>query len=80
MDDLLVLREDDSVRLEVQKVTVGGVTVGGVTVLFCQSAGRREKEEGIKTRMQQRFEAGLDAIAASLKKAKGIKRYERKGG
>ena len=71
-EGLLVIKEDGDEKVEVKKLTEDGETV-----LYCQSTGRRKKEEAIKSRLQKRFEEGLTAIAASLKKKRGIKAYDK---
>jgi hypothetical protein len=71
-DRLVVLRKDEDRRLQVQKQILNGEVR-----LFCQSAGCQQKVASIRSRMPQRFEAGLEAIAASLKKPNGIKDYDR---
>jgi transposase len=45
--------------------------------LFCESTGRRQKEESIKNRFQIRFEQDLQRLADSLEKKGGIKKYEK---
>ncbi|SMC23900.1 hypothetical protein SAMN02746041_01847, partial [Desulfacinum hydrothermale DSM 13146] len=45
--------------------------------LFCESEGRKNKEESIKNRFQVRFEQDLQRMADSLQKKGGIKKYER---
>ena len=46
-------------------------------ILYCESEARARKEESMKTRFQQHFEAGLAAIAGSLQKKRGHKSYGR---
>ncbi len=46
-------------------------------VLYCESEMRRNKENAIKTRLQQSFEQGLQRIRASLSKPRGVKKYEK---
>jgi transposase len=72
LEGLLVIREDGE-----EKVAVKKLTEDGETVLYCQSTGRRKKEEAIKSRLQKHFEEGLTAIAASLGKKRGIKAYDK---
>ena len=67
---LLVIKDDAKAKVEVKKIEADGETI-----LYCQSQGRLKKEEAIKTRLQKRFEEGLAAIAASLKKKGGLKAY-----
>jgi transposase len=47
----------------------------GEVFLFCQSEGRKKKEEGMKSRFVQGFEEGLKAIAFSLQKPRGHKEF-----
>ena len=49
----------------------------GEQILYCESAMRRKKEEAMKTRLQQRFESGLEKIRASLTKPRGTKNYDK---
>lgn len=49
----------------------------GEVILYCESEARARKEESMKTRFQQHFEAGLEAIAGSLNKKRGRKSYGR---
>lgn len=73
--------EEDEELLAIQKkgssVEVKRLDEAGEVVLYCRSTGRAKKEGGMKTRLQQRFEEGLAAIAASLNKPRGHKRYEK---
>lgn len=45
--------------------------------LYCHSIDKEKKEEGIKTRFQERFEAGLLKVEKALHVSNGIKRYDR---
>jgi transposase len=45
--------------------------------LFCHSKGKRQKEQGIRGRLQQRYEEELSRIKASLQKKGGTKKYEK---
>jgi len=45
--------------------------------LFCESAGRYQKEKSIKNRFQMRFEQDLQRLSDSLEKKGGIKKYEK---
>lgn len=47
----------------------------GEVILYCESSARARKGGEMKARFQQRFEAGLEAIAASLSKKRGHKGY-----
>jgi transposase len=67
-------------------LTAGGATVriervndaeGEEVRLYCHSADRQGKEEGISTRFCQRFEAGLQALADGLAKPRAEKRMTR---
>jgi len=68
--DLLVIRKKKNATVEVKKINEAGEVV-----LYCRSTGRANKERGMKSRFQQRFEKGLAAIAASLVKKRGRKSY-----
>ncbi len=45
--------------------------------LYCHSIDKEKKEEGIKTRFQDRFEAGLLKADYALHVSNGIKRYDK---
>jgi len=47
----------------------------GEVILYCESSGRARKEGAMKARFQERFEDGLKAIASSLERKRGHKRY-----
>jgi transposase len=59
--------------------TIKGIRLeqDGEILLYCESTGRSAKEQGIRDRFQKRFEEGLAGIAASLKKPRGIKSYDK---
>ena len=44
-------------------------------MLYCQSTGRRKKEDAIKSGLQKGFKEGLTTIAVSLRKKRGINAY-----
>jgi len=68
----LVVIKDDGVSVRAKKLDHGDEVL-----LYCESSGRVKKEEAMKNRFQKRFEEGLGAIADSLNKKRGIKRYEK---
>jgi transposase len=53
------------------------IEAAGEILLYCESAGRKRKEESMKGLFQKRFEEGLQAIADSLDKKRGVKAYEK---
>lgn len=68
--ELLVIRKKKNALVEVKRLDEAGEVV-----LYCRSSGRARKETGMKSRFQQHFEEGLEAIAASLNKKRGRKSY-----
>jgi len=71
-EGLTVIRQGKESGVEVKRLGHDGEVV-----LYCHSRGRQEKEEAIKSRMQERFEEGLRGIEVSLKKRGGVKRYDK---
>jgi transposase len=72
-EDLEVIKEQKgSVLVRGKKIEAAGEIL-----LYCESAGRRRKEESMKGLFQKRFEEGLQAIADSLNKKRGVKVYEK---
>jgi len=69
-DGLLVIRKTKDATVEVKRIDEAGEVI-----LYCRSSGRARKEAGMKSRFQQHFEEGLAAIATSLAKKRGQKRY-----
>lgn len=69
---LLVIKEDKSNMVQVKRLDQEGEVL-----LYCHSTGRARKEQSMQTRMQQRFEEGLQNLAASLSKPRGRKRYDK---
>jgi transposase len=45
--------------------------------LYCHSAGRAEKEKAMNAKRTERFEAGLEKLAAGLSRPRGIKNADR---
>ncbi len=68
--ELLVIRKKKNAVVEVKRLDEAGEVV-----LYCRSTGRARKEKGMKSRFQQKFEEGLEAILASLSKKRGRKNY-----
>lgn len=72
-EDLEVIKErNGSVLVRGKKIEAGGEIL-----LYCESTGRGRKEESMKGLFQKRFEEGLQAIADSLNKKRGVKDYEK---
>ena len=67
---LLAIRKKKDSTVEVKRIDESGEVV-----LYCRSTGRSNKEAGMRSRFQRRFEEGLAAIAASLNKKRGQKSY-----
>ncbi len=57
------------------KVSVKKIARDDEVFLFCRSAGRKAKEEGIRNRFTRRFEEGLQLIAKSITNPRGRKSY-----
>ncbi len=68
--DLQIIKEDKSSKVSAKKLEGEGEVL-----LYCESSGRARKEEAMKTLFQKRFEGGLQSIAESLAKKRGIKEY-----
>lgn len=49
----------------------------GEVLVYCESPRRREKEQAMQQRAAERFEHGLEQIAAGLHKKGGTKRYDK---
>jgi transposase len=70
VDGLLVIRKTKGSTVEVKRIDEAGEVV-----LYCRSSGRAAKEAGMKSRFQQCFEQGLEAIQASVHKKRGLRGY-----
>jgi transposase len=70
--ELLVIQKKKQAPIEVKRLHEGEEVI-----LYCRSTGRVKKEAGIRSRLQQRFEERLQAIAVSLEKRRGQRRYEK---
>lgn len=69
-EGLLMIRQTKEATVEVKRIDEAGEVI-----LYCRSSGRARKEAGMKSHFQQHFEEGLAAIASSLAKKRGQKRY-----
>jgi len=69
-DDLVVIKDEKDLTVKAKRWD-GDEEV----ILYCESSGRARKEGAIKARFQERFEDGLKAIASSLARKRGHKRY-----
>ncbi len=69
-EGLVVIRSEPDSTIKAQRLEREGEVI-----LYCQSSARARKEEAMKARFQKRFEEGLAAIAASLTRRRGHKRY-----
>jgi transposase len=58
------------------KVSLKKIEKDGEVFLFCQSPGRKLKEESMKGSFVKSFEEGLKSIESSLKKPRGHKKYK----
>jgi transposase len=71
-EGLVVIKESNATTIQVKRLTQEGEVI-----LYCQSSARARKETAICTRMQQRFEEGLQKLAAGLTKPRGCRNYEK---
>jgi len=71
-EGLVVIQESKSTTIQVKRLDQNGEVL-----LYCRSSARARKETAMRTRMQQRFEEGLQKLAAGLKKPHGCKDYEK---
>jgi transposase len=69
-EGLTIIRQEKDSTVEVKRLHHNGEVV-----LYCHSRGRQQKEEAIKSRMQERFEEGMRGIEASLERKGGVKKY-----
>jgi transposase len=69
-EDMVVIKETNATTIQVQRLTQDGEVI-----LCCHSSARARKEIEMRTRMQQRFEEGLEKLAAGLAKPRGCKNY-----
>jgi transposase len=67
---MVVIKETNATTIQVQRLNQDGEVI-----LCCQSSARARKEAEMRTRMQKRFEEGLEKLAASLTKPRGLKSY-----
>ncbi|MGG7056417.1 IS1634 family transposase [Nitrosomonas sp. ANs5] len=72
--DALLVRETGRNRVTVYREID---PVSGETRLYCHSALKEKKEQGIRNRFHQRMEAGLMQLSAGLNKKGTIKRYDK---
>ena len=71
-EGLVVIKESAAATIQVKRLDQDGEVL-----LYCQSSARGRKETAMRTRMQQRFEEGLQKLAAGLEKPRGCKDYEK---
>jgi len=69
-EDLEVIKQDRDGTIRVKKIELAEGAL-----VYCESTSRALKEASMKSRFQQYYEAGLQDIAASLMKKRGIKQY-----
>jgi len=69
-DDLVVIKDEKDLTVKAKRWDGDGEVI-----LYCESSGRARKEGAMKARFQERFEDGLKAIASSLARKRGHKRY-----
>ena len=71
-EGLVVVKESNAATIQVKRLDQDGEVL-----LYCQSSARGRKETAMRTRMQQRFEEGLQKLAAGLEKPRGCRNYEK---
>ncbi|MFH1006415.1 MAG: IS1634 family transposase [Candidatus Latescibacterota bacterium] len=69
-DSFVTIKQDKA-----NKVEATLVKEKAESVLYCKSFLKAKKEQAIKTKMQQRFEEGIEKIVCSLTKKRGTKNY-----
>lgn len=69
-----LVKEADGVRIQAQRVVNPDT---GEVKLYCHSAQRQDKEEGIHRRVGQRLEAQLQKLADGLQRKGTTKRYDK---
>jgi len=72
LDNLITIKQDKTNKVEAKLVKGENESV-----LYCKSYLKEQKEQAMKTKMQQRFEDGIKQIAASLTKKGGVKKYDK---
>ncbi|MBW2135866.1 MAG: IS1634 family transposase [Deltaproteobacteria bacterium] len=71
-EGLVVIKETDATTIQVKRLDQDGEIL-----LYCHSSARARKEAAMRTRMQQRFEEGLQKLAAGLTMPRGCKNYDK---
>jgi transposase len=71
-DGLTIIKEENNSTIKAKRLDHNGEVL-----LYCESSARARKEESMKAHFQKHFEDGLEAIASSLGKRKGLKKYEK---
>jgi transposase len=69
-EDLEIIKQDRNGTVKVKKINLSEGAL-----VYCESSARALKENSMKSRFQEYYEAGLQEIAASLSKKRGIKKY-----
>ncbi len=60
-----------------EKVEAALIELEDENILYCKSSKRLAKETAMQDQYRSRFESGLELIAGSLLKKRGVKRYEK---
>jgi transposase len=71
-DDLVTIKKDKANKIEATLFKADGENI-----LYCKSLAKGKKEAAMRALFQERFEEGLEHIAASLHKRGGTKRYDK---
>jgi transposase len=69
-EDLEIIKQNRDGTVKVKKIDLSEGAL-----VYCESSARALKENSMKSRFQEYYEAGLQEIAGSLTKKRGIKKY-----
>jgi len=73
-DEACLIKEEGELRIRAQRVVNADT---GEVELYCHSAQREKKEQGIAERFAKRFEEALERLAAGLHKKHTVKAYDK---
>ena len=74
---MMVVKKDDKTKTVLVEAGLVNNQDTDELELYCHSVDKEKKEEGIKNKFQQRFEAGLLTARNALNLKNGTKRYEK---
>ena len=69
-EELEMIKQDKDGTIRAKKIDMDEGSL-----VYCESSARALKEISMKSRFQEYYEAGLQDIAASLTKKRGVKKY-----